>query len=250
MGKQGFVGIENYADFATDSRFWGALGHTTFFTVIDTPLFVVTALVLGILANRATCLKRTFRIIYYLPSVLSVSVIVYVGKYIFSPYTGLMNGLLHSIGILAPAEEILWFQQAGLAWTAITVMTVWWTVGFSMLLYLSALQDIPQEVYEAAEIDGASKTTQLFRITLPLLKSTTWLVFFLQMIACFKIFGQIYMMTDGGPAQQTRPLVQYIYETAFERGRLGNAAAMANVLFVIILVMSLLQQWVERRKED
>lgn len=128
-------------------------------------------------------------------------------------------------------------------------MTVWWTIGFSMLLYLSALQDISPDVYEAASIDGASSTQQLFRIVLPLLKPTTWLVFLLQMIACFKVFGQIYMITGGGPASATRPLIQYIYENAFGKSNMGYAAAMSYVLFGILLILSLAQQILQRKGE-
>ena len=250
MGKQAFLGLENYKNFLGDSRFWAALGHTGIFTAIGTPLLVLAALVLAILANRPTRLKHSLRIVYYLPNVLSVSVISSVGRYFYSPYTGVVNGFLHATGILKPSQEILWFEYPQLAWFVIISITVWWTVGFSMLLYISALQDISPDIYDAAEIDGASKRQQLFRITLPLLKSTTWLIFMLQMIACFKVFGQIYMMTEGGPASSTRPLVQYIYETAFERSRLGRAAAMGNVLFAIIFVMTLIQQRLQRRKED
>lgn len=126
-------------------------------------------------------------------------------------------------------------------------MTVWWTIGFPMLLYLSALQDISYDIYEAASIDGATKRQQLFRIVLPLLKPTTWLVVLLQMIACFKVFGQIYMITGGGPASSTRPMIQYIYENAFEKNNMGYAAAMSYVLFGILLILSLAQQLLSRR---
>lgn len=135
-------------------------------------------------------------------------------------------------------------------WITISLMTVWWTIGFSMLLYLSALQDISTDIYEASAIDGATKTQQLFHIVLPLLKPTTWLVILLQMIGCFKVFGQIYMITGGGPASSTRPLIQYIYENAFEKNNMGYAAAMSYVLFGILLVLSLGQQILQRKGED
>lgn len=250
MGRQEFIGLENYQTFIADRRFWEALRHTLFFTIVCAPLMVVLAMVLAMLANRATHLKHSLRVIYYLPSVLSVSVIAFIGKYMFSPYTGFINGALHQMGILAPDQELQWLQETNLAWVSIISITMWWTVGFSMLLYISALQDIPSVVYEAADIDGASKPKQLFGITIPLLKQTSWLVLLLQLIACLKIFGQIYMMTGGGPASSTRPIVQYIYEMAFDRGRLGYAAAMANVLFVIILIVSLIQQFAQSRKEE
>lgn len=250
MGKQDFIGFDNYAKFIGDKNFWGALWHTTFFTLITTPMLVVTAMVLAMLANRATKIKRGLRVIYYLPSILSVSVASFIAKYTFAPYTGLLNGVLHSLGILPQDAELQWMQDPNLVWFTISLMTVWWTIGFPMLLYLSALQDISTDIYEAASIDGATKTQQLFRIVLPLLKPTTWLVFLLQMIGCFKVFGQIYLITGGGPASSTRPLIQYIYENAFKKNNMGYAASMSYVLFGILLVLSLGQQLLQRRGED
>ncbi len=247
MGKQDFLGFANYAKLLTDNNFWGALRNTLVFTVITTPLLVVTALVLALFANRPNRIKRGLRILYYLPSVLSVSVASFIAKFAFSPYTGLLNGILHAIGVLPAGQEIQWLNDPVLAMITVSVMTVWWTVGFSMLLYLSGLQDISPDLYEAAAIDGASKRQQLFSITLPLLKPTTWLVILLQMIACIKVYGQISLITGGGPASSTRPLVQYVYETAFKRSDMGYAAAISYVLFAILLVLSLVQQALQRR---
>lgn len=249
MGKQSFVGIDNYTKFIGDKNFWGALKNTCTFVVITVPLMVITSMCFALLANRPTKLKKGLRIAYYLPSVLSVSVASFVAKYMFSPYRGFINGFLHSIGVLGPNEELLWFQDINLAWISITAMTVWWTVGFSMLLYLSALQDISPQVMEAAGIDGATGIQKLIYITLPLLKPTTYLVFLLQMIGCFKVFGQIFMITGGGPAGGTRPLIQYIYEVAFNKGNMGYAAAMSYALFFILIVLSLLQQAIQRKAE-
>lgn len=250
MGKLKFIGFDNYTKFLGDKNFWGALKNTAFFTLITTPMLVITAMVLAMLANRATRMKKGLRIIYYLPSVLSVSVASFIAKYTFTPYTGLVNGTLHSIGALPKDKELQWLQDPNLVWITISLMTVWWTIGFSMLLYLSALQDISNDIYEASAIDGATKTQQLFHIVLPLLKPTTWLVLLLQMIGCFKVFGQIYMITGGGPASSTRPLIQYIYENAFKKNNMGYAAAMSYVLFGILLVLSLGQQILQRKGED
>lgn len=250
MGKIKYIGLDNYAKFIGDKSFWGALKNTAFFTLITTPMLVITAMSLALLANRRTKMKKSLRVIYYLPSVLSVSVASFIAKYTFAPYTGLLNGVLHQMGILAPSEELQWLLDTKLVWITVSVMTVWWTIGFSMLLYLSALQDISEDIFEAASIDGATKTRQFFYITLPLLKPTTWLVFLLQMIGCFKVFGQIYVITGGGPASSTRPLVQYIYENGFKKNNMGYAAAMSYVLFGILLILSLVQQIVQRKGEE
>lgn len=250
MGKQSFIGFDNYAKFIGDKNFWKALKATTFFVIITTPMLVILSMILAMLANRATKLKKSLRIIYYLPSVLSVAVASFIAKYVFTPYRGLVNGVLHATGLLSAAKEPQWLQDPNLVWITISIMTVWWTIGFSMLLFLSALQDISFDIYEAAKIDGASSKQLLFYVTIPLLKPTLWLVSLLQLIACFKVFGQIQLITGGGPGSITRPLIQYIYETAFNKNNMGYAAAMSYVLFAILLVLSIVQQALQKRGED
>jgi multiple sugar transport system permease protein len=241
MGKIRFLGVSNYTRFLTDKDFWAALWHTTWFVIISVPLLIITALVLALLANRKTVLQKFLRVSYYVPNVISVAVTSFLFKSFFSPYTGFISTLLHTLGILGPDQEVQWLKEVPLIWMVLTLATVWWTTGFSMMLYISALQDIPPQVYEAAEIDGASKSRQLFRITLPLLKPTTYLVLLLQMIASFKVFGQVLLISGGGPGSMTRPLIQYIYDSAFRRNDMGYGAAMSYALFLILVVLSLVQ---------
>lgn len=248
MGDMGSVGFDNYVKAFGDKYFWEALRNTTVFVVITVPLLILAALGLALLANRATKLRKLARSAFYIPSVLSVTVISYITLYMASPHTGFINNLLHDLGMPASIEP-QWILGKGLQWITLALATVWWSVGFSMLLYLAALQDIPDEVYEAAEIDGASKTRQLFSITLPLLTRTHWLVFLLQVLASFKVFGQIQLITGGGPGTATRSLVQYIYQTGFGKDKMGYAAAMSFALFFILLVFSLLQLKVQNRGE-
>jgi len=250
MGKQEFIGFENYLDFLGDKSFWGALKNTFKFVLITCPMLVVVALSLALLANRPTRMKRSLRIIYYLPSVLSVSIASLIAGSVFAPYKGLLNGVLVWAGIIKAGEDLQFLMDKSLVWVTVSTMTVWWTVGFSMLLFVSALQEISPEMYEAAEIDGATKSQQLRRIVLPLLKPTIWLVILLQTLACFKVFGQIFNITGGGPANSTRPIIQYIYVRAFEKGKMGYAASMSYVLFAILLVFSLIQQKIQRKGES
>lgn len=250
MGKIRFVGLDNYTKFLQDKYFWGALRNTTIFAAITVPALIICAIVLALLANRAGKIRKLFRICYYLPNVLSVSVASFTAIYMFSPYRGFINSFLHGIGVLNPSVEVQWLQDSNLAWATISSMTIWWTVGFSMMIYLSALQDIPEQLYEAADIDGASKRVQLFSIVLPLLKPTTYLVLLLQVIACFKVFGQIYLITGGGPGTSTRPLIQYIYETAFEKNDMGYSSAISYVLFMILVVLSLIQLKIQNKGEE
>lgn len=250
MGSLGFVGLDNYKKFIGDKHFWGALGNTTKFVIMSVPIMIVAALGLALLANRASKLKKFYRICYYLPNVLSVSVISTLAVYMSSPYMGFINSALHALKILPADVEPQWLSDPNLAWVTITVATVWWTVGFSMMLYISALQDIPTQVYEAADIDGASKTRQLFTMTIPLLKNTTFLVLLLQVIAAFKVFGQIHIITSGGPGTSTRPIIQYIYQMAFTENNLGYASAMSYVLFAILIILSVIQLKIQNRGDQ
>jgi multiple sugar transport system permease protein len=249
MGRQSFVGLANFQKMLKDSKFWASLKHTCIFVVFAAPLIVVISLILAVFANRPTKYKKFLRVSYYLPSILSVSVASFVAKYTFAPYRGLVNGILTWLGACNSTNEPQWFLSTTLSWVVIIVMTLWWTLGFPMLLYLSALQDISKEVMEAAAVDGANSRQQFFRITLPLLKPTISLVTMLQIIACFKVFGQIRMITGGGPANSTRPLIQYIYEQAFDKNNLGYASAMSYVLFIILVVCTLIQLRLQKGDE-
>lgn len=249
MGKIKFVGAANYTRFLKDKFFWQSLGNTATFVLISVPMLVVLALVLAMLANRPSRIKRFYRASYYLPNVLSVSVISYITIYMVSPYMGFVNGMLHSLKIIPPNVEPQWLSNSNMVWLTISITTVWWTVGFSMLLYLSALQDIPDQLYEAARIDGAGSARQLFSITIPLLGPTTSLILLLQIIASSKVFGQIFLITRGGPGTLTRPIIQYIYESAFTKNDMGYASAMSYALFLILVVLSVLQVHIQNRRD-
>ena len=250
MGFQKYVGLENFEKLFEDSKFWASLKHTTTFVIMCVPLVVILSLVLALFANRPVKYKKFLRVSYYLPGVLSVSVASFVAKYTFAPYRGLVNGILKWMGLCDTNSEPLWFMSINLSWIVIVLMTAWWTLGFPMLLYLAALQDISTDIMEAADVDGASSSQKLFHITLPLLKPTIFLVTLLQIIASFKVFGQIRLITGGGPASATKPLIQYIYEQAFDKNKLGYAAAMSYILFLILVVCTVVQLRFQKGDED
>lgn len=249
MGRQKFIGLENYVKMFNDAKFWTMLKNTCFFTLVTSPLIVVVSLVFALLANRPVRYKKFLRIAYYVPGVLSVSVGSFIAQYTFAPYRGLVNGILTSLGLVTTATEPQWFQRPELAWAVVVIMTVWWTCGFPMLMYLSALQDISPELMEAASVDGANARQKLFRITLPLLKPTIYLVTMLQIIASFKVFGQIRLITGGGPGNSTKSLVMYIYEAAFDKNKMGYSAAMSYALFIIIAVCVIIQMKLQKGDE-
>jgi multiple sugar transport system permease protein len=245
--KMDFVGLANYKKMLSDSDFWGALQNTTFFVVVSTPIMVIAALILALISNRGSKFKKLFRVTFFIPSVLTVSVISYLAIFVLQPYTGLLNSFLHICGIKA---EPYWLADQHLAWISIIFTTIWWTVGFNMILYLSALQDVSDEIYEAASLDGATKTQSFFSITLPLLKPITKIIVMLQILASFKVFSQILLITNGGPGSATRPIIQLIYQTGFTRNSLGYASAMSYGLFVILVIVTLIQFRVTREREE
>lgn len=249
MGKQGFVGLENYTKMFTDKFFWGALANTTKFVIFSTPTIMISSLVLALLCNRPVKGKRAFRTIFFIPNLLSVAVISYIFIFMAQPYDmGFISNLLHSIGFNQDFE-IFWLKDENLAWVTVVVATMWWTQGYNMMLYISALQDIPDHLYEAASIDGATSRQQLFHITLPMLNQTTALILMLQIIASFKVFQQIWLITKGGPGRATRPLIQYIYEQGFEKQKLGYACSMSFVLFFILIILTLIQRKIQNKGE-
>ena len=246
MGKQAFVGWDNYAKMFGDKFFWSSLWNTTKFVLYSTPAIMLSSLVLALLCNRSTPLKRLYRTAFFIPNLLSVAVISYIAIYMAQPYDmGFLSNLMHTLGV-DRNYEIFWLKDKHLAWVTITVATLWWTQGYNMMLYISALQDIPDRLYEAAAIDGATPTQQLFRITLPLLNRTTMLILMLQIIASFKVFQQIKLITDGGPGRATQPLIHYIYEQGFTKQKLGYACAMSFALFFILIILTLIQRRLQR----
>lgn len=250
MGKQSFVGLENYKAMFGDKFFWQSLWNTTKFVIYSTPVIMISSLGLALLANRSTALKRVYRTAYFLPNLLSVAVISYIAIFLCQPHDmGFFSQLIHTLGV-DPNFEIYLLKDKHLAWVTIVVATMWWTQGYNMMLYISALQDIPDHLYEAAEIDGATPSQQLFSITLPMLSKTTALILLLQIIASFKVFQQIKLITDGGPGRATRPLIQYIYEQAFEKQKMGRACAMSLVLFLILIVLTVIQRKLGRKGEE
>ncbi|WP_368737763.1 carbohydrate ABC transporter permease [Bacillus sp. EB106-08-02-XG196] len=233
-----FVGLGNYKAMFQDSFFWESLGNTLYFVVISTPTLVVVGILLALLVNAKLNGTGFLRSAFFLPHILSISVISSIWVFVLQPYTGLLNSVLKSIGV---STEVFWLSSPNLAWFSILLATIWWTVGFNMVLFLAGLQEIPDDLYEAARIDGANSWHCFRYITLPSLKGVILLVVVLQSIASFKLFGQSYLMTNGGPGTATRTLVQYIYETGFRANEMGLASAMSYVLFLVMILFALVQ---------
>jgi multiple sugar transport system permease protein len=233
-GETTWRGLGNYEELLHDADFWAAMWHTAWFTILTTVPLVILPLALALLVNRVAQGQWLFRLAFFAPFVLPVSVIVLVWQWLYQPGFGLINGYLTKLGI----AEVNWLGAEGTAMIAVAIATVWWTLGFNFVLFIAGLQEIPRDLYEAAALDGAGPWAQTRRITLPLLMPTTVLVLVLQIIASLKVFDQIYLLLQGGPNFSTRPAVQYIYEAGFTQYRVGYASALSVVFFVLIIALS------------
>lgn len=238
-----FIGFGNYSRLLSDPQFWNSLKNTFYFIIGYLPSVMIIGLLIALLLNSKLKMKVLFRGIYFLPVVTSWVAVSLVWKWLFNPKFGLINYFIEMIGISGPS----WLNDPKTAMIAIIITSVWKDIGFIMVLYLGGLQNISTSLYEAAGIDGANKFQQFWKITLPMLKPTTFFVSMISLINSFQVFDQVNIMTEGGPGDSTTVLVQNIYNSAFKYSEMGYAAAMSWVLFLIILVVSLVQMWGERK---
>jgi multiple sugar transport system permease protein len=232
-----FIGLNNYSRLWNDSYFWSSLLHTLEFTTMAVPTVTGMGLLLAVLLNQSGWAYTLFRGIFYSTGAFSVTVVTLIWLTVYSPARGLIGQIFPLFGI-TPVDFL---SNRFLAMPAIVITTVWWAVGFPMALFLAGLQQIPKEIYEAAQLDHAGSWTIFTRITLPNLKRTTWVVILIEIVLQFQIFGQVLLMTRGGPANSTRVLVQYIYEKSFRDWQVGYASAISMILFLVMMTISLLQ---------
>ncbi|MCG5219787.1 carbohydrate ABC transporter permease [Streptosporangium sp. KLBMP 9127] len=234
-----FVGLANWTEMFGDSAMWSAFGNTVYFTLLSTPPLVLIGLVMALLTNRAMPLRWLWRLAFFLPFLLPASVVALIWVWLYQPGFGLVNDTLARLGL----AEAGWLTEPDLAMVSVVITTVWWTVGFNFLLYLAALQQIPQHLYDAAAIDGAGWWQRLRSVTLPMLGRTTGLVIVLQLLASLRVFDQIYLLYQGtgGPNFAARPILEHVYTTAFTNFRFGYASAISTFFFVLIVTVSVAQ---------
>lgn len=237
-----FIGFRNFVDAFQDEKFLSSLLHTCQFVLLSTPATIIVGFLMALVVVAPFKLGKTAETIFFLPYIFSITVVGTLWSWIFQKNFGILNQVLVALGI----PGVGWLTDPSVAMHSIVIATVWWTAGFNMILFSAGMKQIPDEVYESARLDGAGKLTILTKITIPLLRDTTILVLILQIIASFKVFGQSYVMTGGGPYGSTRVLVQYIYESGFSYFKMGYASAMSVILFLIILVISVIQFAVAR----
>lgn len=234
-----FVGLDNYRLLSTDPSFWDSVGNTFYFALLTVIPLTALGLVMALLVNRFVKAQAWLQGVFFLPFVLPISVMTLIADWMLQPSSGVVNHLL--------GGERPWLADPYWALPAVAIGTVWWTVGFNLLLFLAGLRNIPLDLYEAAALDGARGFTLFRTITWPALRPVVTTAFILQLIASLKVFGQTYILTGGGPFNTTRVTLHYMYETAFTQSDAGYAAAIAMAFVAIVILLSTLQAWIVRR---
>jgi multiple sugar transport system permease protein len=243
FGDGHFVGAGNYARLFNDPVFGTSLVNTFEVTLMIVPVLTVIALALALALNHASRSAAIFRGIFFSSAVLSVTIVTLIWRFMLAPDSGFLGFVAKALG----ADPLPFLSDQNLVLPALAVTTIWWSVGFPMLLLLAGLQQIPEDMFEAAALDNAGRWTMFWRITLPSLRRTVVLVVMLQTAAQLQLFGQSQLLTAGGPSGASRTAVLFLFETAFGRWELGYASAAAEILFLIILVVTLTQYWATGR---
>jgi multiple sugar transport system permease protein len=233
-----FVGLENYGRLLRDQRVHQAIWNTFYYTVVSVPLTLFFGLLVALLLNNQIRGRGIFRAMYYLPGVTSAVAVAVVWKWIFNGDFGLINYYLLQLGVID--EPIRWLTDPNLAMPSVIIVSIWGGVGGCMIIYLAALQALPEEIYDAAKVDGAGPIRTLFNITIPLLSPATFFLLITSIIGAFQQFGLPYLLTSGGPVGRTTTIAYYLYTSAFKNFEMGYAAAMSYVLFAMIFVFTLL----------
>jgi multiple sugar transport system permease protein len=239
-----WVGLRNYSRVLHEPLFWQALENTLYFAVVGGPLTIAASLGAALLVNaRALRWKSTARTVFFAPFVTTLVAVAIVWRYLYHPRYGLLNYLLGLVHV-APID---WLGNPHWAMPAIILMATWKNFGYNMLICIAGLQSIPRELYEAAALDGASAWQRFRHVTLPMLAPTLFFVVIVTMIGYLQLFTEPYVMTQGGPLRATTSLVLYMYEEGFRWWRLGVAAAIAFLLFVLIVAFTVAQRWLSPR---
>jgi multiple sugar transport system permease protein len=238
------VGVDNFVNLFSDATFWASLRNTILFTIVIVPFQSALALGLAVLVNTKTRGTNFFRTVYFLPVVTSIVVVSMLWLFLYQP-NGLINAVLAKFGILGPD----WLGNPRTALLALILMSAWQAMGFHMVIWLSGLQTIPGELYEAASIDGATPWQQFRNVTWPGLRQTRTFILITITIAAFGLFSQVNIMTQGGPLNATSTLVFQAVRSGFQQQQTGYASAISLVFFVLVLAVSLTQRYLTRDKE-
>lgn len=230
-----WVGLENYKKVFSDAKFWQSLKNTFYYWILVTPAITFLSLILAVLVNQQLKGIKLYRLAFYFPILVSVVVTALLWKWMFAT-DGILNYVLSIIGI----GPIKWLTSTSTSMISVAIVTIWQGIGYYMLIYLAGLQAVPNELYEAAEIDGAGFWKKQLNVTIPSLRPIILFVSIISTMGAFKEFALMMVMTGGGPVNSTTTLVYLIFKEAFENINMGYASAIATILFLIILVISVL----------
>ncbi len=241
-----FVGLKNFIRLGDDSQFAAAFRNTIIYTIATVPLTLVMALVIALLLNRKMRGRDFFRTVSFFPYVASMVAVTAVWNMLFNPGMGPINQFLTSIGVQNPPG---WSTDKDWAMTTVVLFSVWKYMGYYMIIYLAGLQGVNTELYEAANLDGCNGWQRFWNVTLPQLSPTTFFILIMLIVQCFKVYDIVYMITQGGPGTATLVMVYDIYNKAFVNSTFGLASAEAMVLFLLVLVVTLVQFSVQKKRE-
>lgn len=241
-----FIGLKNYVDLFKDKTFLVALKNTFYFTVVVVPVQTTIALLLAVLVNQKFKLSKVYRVGFFSPVITSMVVISILWTFLYNPNNGLINSVLEALKI--PKQPFLTSPKQ--AMNSIIVMSAWQAAGYYMMIFLAGLQDIPADLYEAAEMDGANEIQKFFFVTLPSLSNVLRFVVLMTTVQAFKLFTQPYVMTNGGPQDSTKTVVQFIYEQGFQYRNIGYSSAIAVIFFIFVLLISMILKKLIFGKEE
>lgn len=241
-----FVGFSNYVTMFHDALFLSALKNNIIYAVLVVPLTLIASLLLALVLNQGIKFDGFFKTIFFFPNLTSMVAIGCVALMIFEPSGGIVNQMLHFLGV-ATKNLPKWFNATSTALITVVLVVVWKTAGYYMIIFLGGLKNIPTHLYEAAEIDGANKWQCFWNVTWPMLSPTTFMVAVLCFISSFQVFDIIQITTNGGPGRATSVLVYRVYKEAFQNWKMGYASAIAYFLFLIIFIITIIQ-WRGQKK--
>jgi len=230
-----FAGADNYLTLVSDKLFWKTLGNAAYYTIVAVPIAVFLAFWLALLLNRSMRGMKFFRTVFFLPYVTLTVAIAIVWSWIYNPDLGLINYVLGLLGIDGPQ----WLESTTWAMPAVIIMSDWQGIGYPLLIFLAALQGVPEEYYDSARVDGASWLQQVRHVTVPMVAPATFFILVTSFIGAMQGFDQFYIMTQGGPAYSTTTIVMYIYQQGFQWFNMGYAATLAVALFLAIFLITI-----------
>jgi multiple sugar transport system permease protein len=239
LGEITYAGLDNYKSVFCEKEFLQILINTVVYAISTTVFAVIIPLIIASVLNTKIRASEMYKTLYFLPFITPSVVIAIVWGWIFDPNIGLANTILQ--------KHFLWLFDTSLAMPVLIFVSVWKLIGYNIMLYLTGFAQIDNSIYEASKIDGANQIQTFFKITLPLLKPTTYFVFLVTAISSFQVFDLIYVMTEGGPSNSTNVIVYSIYKYAFEYFDIGKSCALAYILFVIILIRAILQKKISKK---